>query len=259
LYAQARNVYLKALSEPRFSDVDYLVVVDTDMCAPWDVDGFEGILNALMETPSSTTKHIDAVYAYGACGWFESSNRASSRKPVLTPGAFARYCDLFALQDMAGRRHVTKQGTSYITHVGGAWRLPMVGTANVSVYTQSLCNIAEQQGMRECTIVNGQPVVPVRSAFGGLGVYRASLFRAPSTTMKQGKQSGPCEYASDVVGDECEHVPLSKCLYAHGHVQVIALQLVVAWEKEACRGDVADTITTSHNTSSWSECPCNHV
>ena len=36
--AVARNHYLDLLDQPRHADVDYLIVVDTDMCAPWDVD-----------------------------------------------------------------------------------------------------------------------------------------------------------------------------------------------------------------------------
>lgn len=293
LYARARNVYLQALTE-RYSDTDVLITVDADMCMPWDADKFEHVLNALLfpSSPLDAKPGVDAVYAYGACGWFSGPHRSAPKLPPYTPGAFARYCDLFALQDDTGKRYVTKSGDSYPAHVAAAWRLPVVpgggfnSTAAAALPTEGLCEVAKLQGVPGCTVINGQAVIPARSGFGGVGVFRAALFKEAAGNVHDdsvnssrddavhsqvaadaqndtsrlptaGFQS--CRYGSDDVGDECEHVPLGNCLHARGYTQVIALQLVVGWEKEACSGPPRDSLTSQELALNWGDCPCNHV
>jgi hypothetical protein len=346
LLARARNEYLQALQEQQYADTDLLIAVDTDMCAPWDVDRMEQVLNRLMfpavlsvgqASPSSrltsgssgnkaaAEQPVDVVYAYGACGWFSRPTRGAAEVAPDTPGAFARYCDLFALQDIHGHRYVKSQGGAVagLQLVDSAWRLPVPNSPlsnstfaadggdrlspllsgssgplpalqqlNTST-PKSLCDSAAMQGAPGCVMVNGEPVLPVQAAFGGLGVFRANLFKnqtvsrtgrgvpnqlpassangsleperlargftTPSRTMLDmpglqnaaagagdaGEGQGPCRYATDETGTECEHIPLGNCLYVSGHTQVIALQLVIGWDANACDGPVRDSMQGS--------------
>jgi hypothetical protein len=230
------------------------------------VDAQVHILDALLFDQKSTK--IDVVYAYGACGWFAGREKGAPSVAAGLPGSYARYCDLFALQDIAGKRYVTKKGDQYHGHVDVAWREPVIRLANAT--GGSLCQSADMQ-LQRCVVVHGEPVIPVMSAFGGMAVFRASLFRDSSASggadrlpihstgnnsvNTSGGATTPCAYGTDQAGDECEHVPLSQCLHARGHKQMLALQLVVNWEREACTAQVQDT-PPGESQRMWSNCPC---
>jgi hypothetical protein len=74
-----------------------------------------------------------------------------------------------------------------------------------------------------CMYINGHAVVPVQAAFGGWGMYRASLFRRTRA------QEEGCRH--DLTSPGCEHISLSNCLMNRfGARQVIATGLVINWE-----------------------------
>jgi hypothetical protein len=67
-------------------------------------------------------------------------------------------------------------------------------------------------------------VIPVRSAFGGLGIYRADVLRQHPTCVYSSRTDGRTDFM------ECEHVPLNLCLHEKGAKQFISTGLLVQWE-----------------------------
>jgi hypothetical protein len=202
LLSYARNVYFKALMEEQYREVDYLVAVDTDMCFAWEVDMMRDALNRLL--PASG-KEWDILFGNGICGWYDA---ASGREvKINSPNSNPVYCDLFALRDHEGRQRRTFN------------LFPYPGT----------CNFKGNDTVK-CIHINGEPVIEVRAAFGGLGVYRADLFRP-----EQGR-----EVCYGSMNGGCEHVEISACFHARGFKQFIASRLVVNWEgcKEPLKDDL---------------------
>jgi hypothetical protein len=82
--AQARNVYLQELAKPEYAAVEYLIVVDTDMCFPWDVVNIIKVFNGLLPAAG---REWHVLYANGVCGWYQKHIDGSSEEvPFSTPG-----------------------------------------------------------------------------------------------------------------------------------------------------------------------------
>ncbi|KAL6763378.1 hypothetical protein V8C86DRAFT_291205 [Haematococcus lacustris] len=199
--AEARNVYLAALEEVQYQTVEWLLVVDTDMCTPWPVRRHVRIITDL-------APHVDVLLAHGAC-----SGLLGGGAPWHSNSA-AFYCDNFALRSpTAGLERVFD-----ISQEEKFWWVP--GTCRGSPHARSHlpCGFAING-----TAV-GHAVVEVAAAFGGWAMYRANLLRS------QPGGPPPCRHSTESVM-ECEHVSLNKCLREQHHArQYVATGLVVEWE-----------------------------
>lgn len=225
ILARARNEYLDILSGPEFNDTDFIVPIDTDMCHPFDIKLHEEILNALIP---SHGKEWDAVFPMGVCRrhwWLERSEEPFNDVVPMpdgkygllagNPGCVPTYCDSFALRDHEGRYH---------------------GNVDTNYFTKGLVpgNCSYRNGMQYgCRYINGEAVVPVHAAFGGLGIYARHLFL-------EGSDGSPgCRYAS-TEQDPCEHVPLGHCIREkRGAKQYIATRFIIDWS--GCKGPVHDS------------------
>jgi hypothetical protein len=110
------------------------------------------------------------------------------------------YCDHFAFKDLAQTKHVG---------------------FDIKLRPSGGCESPPRAWKPNCELRLGVPVVPVRAAFGGLGVYRASKLRALSN----------CSYGTK---SGCEHTPLNDCLFAAGAALWVVPALRVDWE--GCSG-----------------------
>jgi len=197
--AHARNLYLRALLHPKYRAADLVVVVDTDMCHLWDVRAMAALIVKL--APGMGTQW-HAVTANGACGWYDAQGQPA---PMRSPAARPVYCDLFALHDV--KNAIYEEHTIWLA--GG-------------------CNVT---GIAPCEVMNGVALVPVRSAFGGFGMYAAKLLRTAFNSFSDKR----CMYASN--GTVCEHVPWHQCLVQNWGARLfIAPDLLVDWE--GCEGPV---------------------
>ncbi|KAF6251796.1 hypothetical protein COO60DRAFT_583369 [Scenedesmus sp. NREL 46B-D3] len=207
LLAEARNKYLEQLSLPEYAEVDFLIVVDTDMCWPWDIRNMVQIVNDLLPAAGS---EWHALYANGACGWERDPlGPGKERVPPFTPGSINVYCDLFALRDTSGAVHQRDKANPNDIYL-------VPGTCDLSLMPKhSAATLA-------CKQLRGHAVLPVQAAFGGWAMYEARMLR-PSNT------STACRHSTTAGG--CEHISLSQCLVReHNASQVIATGLVMDWE-----------------------------
>lgn len=223
--ARARNEYLDILSGPEFGETDFIVPIDTDMCHPFDIKLHEEILNALI--PSHGTEW-DALFPMGVCRrhwWLERSEEPFSDVVPMpdgkfgllagNPGCVPTYCDSFALRDHEGAYH---------------------GNLDTNYFTKGFVpgNCSYRNGLKYgCRYMNGEAVVPVHAAFGGLGIYARHLFL-------EGSDGSPgCRYDS-TEQDPCEHVPLSHCIREkRGAKQYIATRFIIDWS--GCKGPLHDS------------------
>lgn len=115
---QVRNVYLAALREEFYANVEYLIAVDTDMCTPWPVPTMTEVLNALWPATSSEWQGLSAN---GICDGRYQGEDSLPRQPT---GIDAErpwspvYCDLFALKDGQGRLYMDNRGGMYSFRTG---------------------------------------------------------------------------------------------------------------------------------------------
>jgi hypothetical protein len=201
---RARQVYIDAI-RTEHTWAELLIVADTDMCFPWPVDDHVTVLNHLIPVEEGAWS---AALANGICTWFlnppgtpEQITHRGSTDPRVQP----LYCDLFALQDIHGGQpqafNVRLIPGTCTTIPQGAWK------------------------PSQCESLGGEAAVPVRTAFGGLGIYRTSALKK-AAHCRHDTQSG------------CEHTPLNMCLHDAGHKIFIIPRLVVNWE--GCQGPVLD-------------------
>ncbi|KAJ9513830.1 hypothetical protein QJQ45_020906, partial [Haematococcus lacustris] len=198
--AEARNVYLAALEEVQYQTVEWLLVVDTDMCTPWPVRRHARIITDL-------APHVDVLLAHGACGWYQINHAGSGLLGGGAPwhsNSAAFYCDNFALRSpTAGFERVFD-----ISQEEKFWWVP--GTCRGSPHARSHLPC----GFSINGTAVGHAVVEVAAAFGGWAMYRANLLRHSTESVM-----------------ECEHVSLNKCLREQHHArQYVATGLVVEWE-----------------------------
>ena len=191
------------------------------MCHPWDVDLHRTVIDALLPAFAAEW-HV--LYAHGVCGWWIDQSQPQVDLVPLPDGHYGMlasnnacvgtYCDLFALRDWRGEQY--------------NWSVPIN-------FLPGRCDVRSGPHLG-CHLINGESVIPVQSAFGGVGLYWRGLF---SDDQDNGKQtSRQCVHAS--TDDEpCEHVALNKCLMnIKGAKQLIATRMVVDWE--GCSGPVRD-------------------
>lgn len=194
-----------------------LCVQDTDMCFAQDVDTFANVVDSLLPTFG---RNWTVLYPNGVCGWYiDQSVGETNMVPMPfgvegmllgNPACVPTYCDLFALRDYAGTHHTS----FYINFIPGR------------------CDVREARKYG-CSYINGEAVVPVQSAFGGMALYWMGHFKTGSTL------SVVCRHQST---DEqpCEHVDFNFCLQnQRGAKQLIATRWIVDWE--GCMGPVQDT------------------
>jgi hypothetical protein len=202
------------------SELVLIFLQDTDICHAWDVDTFAETIDALL--PAFGTEWA-VLYANGICdgAWRVDADAPHEDLVPLpygqgmlpgNPACLPFYCDLFALRDHAGVHH-----TQHIINL-------IPGRCDLKNASTSFC----------CRELNGETVMPVRAAFGGMAMYWMGLFRGNDFA-----QNGQhCHYES-APGNPCEHVPLGLCLWEKGIKQLVAARWTV--DCEGCTGPVQDT------------------
>ena len=148
-----RNYYLKEVKE-KYSDFDYMMVIDLDIKGPWSVDG---IAHAVAQ------KEWDAQFAYGL-------------HSILTGGQFLLMYDALAYLGI----HDTRENLKNRFLV--AW------------------HYLRMNWYRFLGIKKGDPLIPVKSSFSGLGLYKIkSIMNA--------------QYQKDL----CEHIAFHEQMTQSGH------------------------------------------
>jgi hypothetical protein len=201
--AKARNIYVDQLGLREYRQVSLLIAVDADMCHAWDVDRMVEVIDGLL--PAMATEwHV--LTANGVCGWYQQQpTGAEQEAPPYTAGSRAVYCDLLSLRSKDGRQF---KFTDKVSFVPGTCDMSHMGPSSASSFA--------------CHDINSQAVVPVKSGFGGLALYDASMFRP-------GPEGKACRY--DENPSTCEHWSLSDCLERQVNAkQFIATGLLINWE-----------------------------
>ena len=227
ILARARDVYLQAVRNQEYEWAELLVPIDTDMCYPWDVTAMAAVLHEL----SAHTAAWDAAFANGVCGWYlEPANSTVGVETVRNsahPEVRPVYCDHFAFIDANRSKH---------------------HGFDVLLRPHTACNEPAPPRAWEPTCSHLSPslsIIPVLSAFGGMGVYRIEALRSrPQCT----------HMSSHQFSNGCEHVNLNLCLADAGARLIIVPRLVVNWYESAIRGRTHRLAALTHFASCREGC-----
>lgn len=214
--AHARNEILKTVQvNPKYFDLDFTFMLDTDLCHVWDVPLIIDVLTALL--PSYQSKW-DVIFGNGVRN-FDSNG-------------FGHHYDRFAYRDHFIRWNPS-QGIFY--EAGFNNRLEHMQPWWDTCYMNPIDCTPTPDGHKHysCQMVNGQPLISVESAFAGFGIYGARLLLGNLT------EKDFCYYSSPL--SDCEHVPFNRCLVQRFNAKlVVAPQLLIplgpSWDDTGCNG-----------------------